>query len=120
MVEGPLSDVLHFSPNNKPRLPLHLSNLIDTAVFRNETTKTNLQEFHRQLKEKGITPSMTVLCKEKDIIILGTALLDKHAQYLFTIDSDETKLLYILKHQTSREFPFTLKMPMASLYLTLK
>ncbi|MCG7407216.1 Ger(x)C family spore germination protein [Paenibacillus sp. ACRRX] len=111
-VDGPVSDIINFKPKDKPRLPFHLSKLIDTALKRNDTTRTTIQDFHRQIHEKGITPSLTALRKEKDIVLLGTALLDRQAAFQMNITPGETRLLYILENKTRGEFPYTLIMPM--------
>ncbi|WP_036697002.1 Ger(x)C family spore germination protein [Paenibacillus taiwanensis] len=111
-VDGPVSEIINFKPKDKPRLPFHLSKLIDTALKRNDTTRTTIQDFHRQLHEKGNTPSLTAMRKEKDIILLGTALLNQQAGFVMNVTPGETKLLYILENKTRGEFPYTLIMPM--------
>ncbi|MBG9793989.1 spore gernimation protein [Paenibacillus dendritiformis] len=110
--DGALSDLIQFSVEDKPRLPLHLSNLLDTGLLRNETTKTTVQEFHRHIHERGITPSITGMRKEEGLALTGTALLDKSSRFKMMADSDETKLIYILRNKTKGEFPFTLRLPM--------
>ncbi|GIN99369.1 germination protein [Brevibacillus halotolerans] len=112
--DGSIDEIMRYRPKDKPRLPLYLSNLVETGLFRNETTKTTIQEFHRQLKEDGITPSITALRKEEEELVLtGTALLDKASRVKMLIDSDEGKLIYILRKKTRGEFPFTLHLPNA-------
>ncbi|RJG22729.1 Ger(x)C family spore germination protein [Paenibacillus thiaminolyticus] len=111
--DGDLSDLIQFSAKDKPRLPLHLSKLVDSGLLRNETTKTTVQEFHRHLHEKGMTPSITGLSKEDGLALTGTALLDKSSRFKMMANSDETKLIYILRNKTKGEFPFTLHLPMS-------
>ncbi|NKI24560.1 Ger(x)C family spore germination protein [Paenibacillus dendritiformis] len=111
--DGPIGDLIHFSAKDKPRLPLYLAKLVDTGLQRNETTKTTIQEFHRHLYEKGMTPSITGLRKDKGLALTGTALLDKSSKFKMMANSDETKLLYILRKKTRGEFPFTLHLPLA-------
>ncbi|MDG0874861.1 Ger(x)C family spore germination protein [Paenibacillus thiaminolyticus] len=111
--DGNLNDLIHFSAKDKPRLPLHLSKLVDTGLLRNETTKTTVQEFHRHLHEKGMTPSITGLRKEEGLALTGTALLDKSSRFKMMANSDETKLIYILRNKTKGEFPITLHLPMS-------
>lgn len=50
---------------DKPRLPLYLTKLVDTASLRNITVKTNLQELHEQIADKGLTANMTEMKKRK-------------------------------------------------------
>ncbi|WPS85791.1 Ger(x)C family spore germination protein [Brevibacillus halotolerans] len=111
--DGSIDEIMRYTPKDKPRLPLYLSNLVETGLFRNETTKTTIQEFHRQLKDDGITPSITALRKEQELLLAGTALLDKASRVKMLVDSDEGKLIYILRKKTRGEFPFTLHLPNA-------
>ncbi|MGG3840342.1 Ger(x)C family spore germination protein [Paenibacillus thiaminolyticus] len=111
--DGPISDLIRYSAKDKPRLPLYLSKLVDTGLQRNETTKTTIQEFHRHLHEKGLTPSITALRKDEELALTGTALLDKSSRFKMLANSDETKLIYILRNKTKGEFPFTLRLPMS-------
>ncbi|WP_148277790.1 Ger(x)C family spore germination protein [Paenibacillus popilliae] len=112
--DGAVRDLIQFSPKDKPRLPLYLSRLVETGLFRNETTKTIIQEFHRHLHEKGMTPSITSLRKDKELALTGTALLDKSSRFKMLANSDETKLINILRKKTRGEFPFTLQLPMSA------
>lgn len=66
-VDGPVSDVIYYNPKDKPRLPLYLTKLVDTASLRNITVKTNLQELHEQIADKGLTANMTEMKKRKNI-----------------------------------------------------
>ncbi|MDN3019125.1 Ger(x)C family spore germination protein [Paenibacillus sp. BSR1-1] len=113
-VDGPVSDVIFFRPKDKPRLPLYLANLVDTAYRRNVTIKTTLQEFHEQTTEKGITASITEMKKDHKIMLTGTALLDEQSKYKLSITPNENKLLRILQHKTKGDFPFTISVPMES------
>lgn len=111
-VEGPVSDVLFFRPKDKPRLPLYLANLIDTAARRNLTVKTILQEFHEQTIEKGMTASISEMKKNSKIMLTGTALLDEKGLYKLTINPHENKLLRILQNKKRGDFPFTISVPL--------
>lgn len=62
-VDGPVSDVIFYNPKDKPRLPLYLTKLVDTASLRNITVKTNLQELHEQMADKGVTANITEMKK---------------------------------------------------------
>ncbi|BBH23567.1 germination protein [Paenibacillus baekrokdamisoli] len=111
LVDGPVSDVAKFRPIDKPRLPLYVSKLIDTAHERNVTVITSLQELHRQFTDKGLSPSLTELKKDGEIKVTGTALLDRFGKYKLSINADETRLLRLLQHQTDGEFTFTILLP---------
>ncbi|MEH7375396.1 Ger(x)C family spore germination protein [Neobacillus drentensis] len=113
-VDGPVSDVIFFRPKDKPRLPLYLANLVDTAYRRNVTVKTTIQEFHEQTTEKGMTASITEMKKDHKIMLTGTALLDEQSRYKLSIKPHENKLLRILQHKTKGDFPFTISVPLES------
>jgi Ger(x)C family germination protein len=113
-VEGPVSDVIFYKPKDKARLPVYLTKLIDTSYTRNITVKTNLQEFHNQIMEKGITPSITALKKNDKLSLKGSVLLDEKDRYKLKISPNENKLLRILQHKTKGEFPFTVVLPSES------
>jgi Ger(x)C family germination protein len=109
-VDGPLSDVFFYNPKDKPRLMLHIKKLIDTANRRNITVFTTLLELHRQMYEKGETPSITLLKKSKEIEVIGTALLDKKGEYKTLISFEENTLLFILKNKKNH-LSLTVKIP---------
>lgn len=111
IVDGSIADLIKSTPKDKPRLPIYLLSLIDTAHARNLTVKTSLQELHRQFTEKGMSPSISTLKKEGEIKVTGTTLLDHSGKYVMDINSDQTKLLRILQHETSGVFPFTIRLP---------
>lgn len=62
-VDGPVSDVIFYSPKDKPRLPIYLTKLVDTASLRNITVKTTLQELYEQRADKGVTANITEVKK---------------------------------------------------------
>ncbi|ALL11878.1 spore gernimation protein [Bacillus thuringiensis] len=97
VVDGPVSEVMYFSPKNKPRISLLLKSLIISAKLRGITVGTSLQEFHRQLFEKGITPTVTSIKKNKKIFLTGSTLLTKNGLYKTSLNTKETSLLQILQ-----------------------
>lgn len=109
MVDGPAYEVVQFAPKDKPRLPLYLTKLIDTANRRNINVKTTLQDLRRQTYEKGMTASVTELRKDGRLLVTGTALLDEEGKYVLSLDPDENKLLRLLQNQPKGEFGFTFK-----------
>lgn len=111
MVDGPVADVIKFKPKDKPRLPIYLTKLIDTAHLRNITVATTVQELRRQFAEKGLTPSISELKKDGQIILTGSALLAQSGKYKLSLNSDETQLLRIMQHETSGEFTFSIHVP---------
>ncbi|MFJ8238146.1 Ger(x)C family spore germination protein [Bacillus tropicus] len=106
-VDGPVSDVIFYSPKNKPRLPIYLTKLVDTAFLRNITVKTTLQELYEQKADKGLTANITEVKKKNKIWVTGTALLDEKGKYKLTLKPDENKLLRILQQGTAGDLSFT-------------
>ncbi|PEC22813.1 Ger(x)C family spore germination protein [Bacillus cereus] len=113
-VDGPVSDVIFHSPKEKPRLPIYLTKLVDTAALRNITVKTTLQELHEQRADKGVTANITEVKKKNKIWVTGTALLDEKGRYKLTLKPDENKLLRILQQGTTGEFSFTMPIKLKS------
>lgn len=111
MVDGTAYDIISYLPKNKPRLPLYMTKLINSVYHSNLTVKTTLQELRRQMFEKGMTASITQIEKKEDLLITGTALLDKRGKHVLSISSEENKLLRILQDETQGEFTFTLTHP---------
>lgn len=110
--DGPVHDLFHFKPKDKPRLSMHLTQLIDTANFRNLTVKTRAQELHRQMYEKGITPTLTEVKKEKAVMIMGTALLSKTGTYQTLIGVRENILMQMLIYEKRGEISLTTPVPL--------
>jgi Ger(x)C family germination protein len=107
MVDGPVEDVIRHKPEDKPRLPLYLTKLIDTAHRKNVTVRTMLLDFWNQDVEKGKTACVTELRKESRLLITGTALLDEKGKYRLSIGPEETMLLRMLQNERKGEFSFT-------------
>jgi len=110
-VDGPVAEIINFYPKDKPRLPLHMVKLIDTSVRRNLTVKTTLQELQRQMTDKGMTPYMTELKKEKEIKLTGTALLDEQGKYVARLGPKENMFLRILQGYDKGEMAISVTIP---------
>jgi Ger(x)C family germination protein len=113
VVDGPVSDVIFYEPEDKPQLPLHLKAVIDKNNERTRTVNSTLQVLHRQMYEKGMTPSISEIKKEKDIELVGVSLLDENGKYVDTLSIQDSSLLLILKDEQKQEL--TLTIPMTSL-----
>lgn len=104
LVDGEVSEVFHYKPNDKPRLPIYMRTLVDTANRRNITVSTNVQEFRRQLKDRGITPAITqIKMNKKQVEITGTSLLTKHGHLAASLSLQESAMLLALKEQVRDE-----------------
>lgn len=109
--DGPLAELFAFEPIDKPRLPLHLTKLIDTANQRNLTVKTRVQEFHRQMVEKGETAVLTEIKLDRAVKIMGTALLRHDGTYAGLLESRDTMLLQMFLHERAGETSMTIPLP---------
>ncbi|MCD9025350.1 Ger(x)C family spore germination protein [Cohnella silvisoli] len=114
LVNGKVSDIIRYSPQDKPRLPIYLAELLRTAHMRNITVNTTIQLLHRQMFEKGMTPSISDLRKDGNLKVMGTALLKEDGRYALTLDPVENKLFSILNPRRGGEFPFTVTIPSQS------
>ncbi|TXK81463.1 hypothetical protein [Paenibacillus sp. N3.4] len=102
--DGPLSEIMYLNPKDQPSLPLLLRGMIDTKSARSETVKTTTQELHRQMSEKGVTPSIAKINLEnKQIKLNGTVLLDHKGKYVLSLKTAETVLLCILQNQVKSQ-----------------
>ncbi|WP_377888942.1 Ger(x)C family spore germination protein [Alkalihalobacillus sp. R86527] len=109
MVDGPVQEIMEFTPKDKPRIAVYLSDLIDTTHLRENAVLTTLQAYHYANFEKGITPAITeVLFKGKEIQVQGTALLDKKGKYVFSIGHFDSSLLQMLKKDVKEPIPISL------------
>jgi len=113
VVDGPVSDVISYEPEDKPQLPVHLKEVIDKNNERSRTVLTTLQVLHRQMYEKGITPSISEIKKGKNVELIGVSLLDKKGKYVDTLSIQESSLLLVLKDEQQQEL--TLSIPLKSL-----
>ncbi|WP_232697296.1 Ger(x)C family spore germination protein [Brevibacillus daliensis] len=108
MVDGPVKDVIKFAPENRPRLPIYLTKLIDAAYLRNLTQRVTLLEFQWQMIEPGITPYITEIMLDKQGIKLkGIALLNNHGKYVNSLDLNESVMLSMLMRKKQGTYSLT-------------
>lgn len=113
MVDGPVSDIILYEPEDKPQLPLHLKEAIDKNIERTRTVIATVQMLHRQMYEKGMTPIISKIKKDKDIELVGVSLLDENGRYVDSLGIEDTSLLLILKDEQKKEL--TLSIPIKAL-----
>ncbi|KPV60829.1 hypothetical protein QJ48_03405 [Paenibacillus sp. A3] len=111
LVNGRVSDVIHHYPKDKPRLSLHLTRLLDKNNRRNFTVRTTIQKLIDQKYEKGMTISISELKFNKELEVMGTALLDNKGKYKGSLNQQESSLLLILQRRTVDEVPFNIHLP---------
>lgn len=103
-VDGPVSEIIFFRSDDKPMLPLFLNGLIETKSEHSETVKADLQDLHHQMFEKGMTPVLSEIKLNKDIILEGTTLLDHKGVYAASLDKDETMFLSMLQKKSDTAY----------------
>jgi len=108
VVDGPVAEITHFHPEDKPPLPMLLVKLITSTAQKNATLDTTLQEFHRQMYDKSMTPSLPLLRKDRDLIAMGAALLNEQGKYVTSLNLQETILLRILQRDISHIASYTM------------
>ncbi|GAA3407457.1 Ger(x)C family spore germination protein [Paenibacillus hodogayensis] len=109
---GPLSEIIYLDTKGQPMLPLLLREIVDTKSVRSETVKTTLQDMHRQLWEKGITPYISqVAVVNGEVMLQGMALLDHQGKYAAALDARETILLRMLQNEVKRPVSLTIAVP---------
>ncbi|WP_163859355.1 Ger(x)C family spore germination protein [Paenibacillus elgii] len=111
LVNGPVSDVIHHYPKDKPRLSLHLTRLLDKNNRRNFTVRTTIQKLIDQKYEKGMTISISELKLSEEFEVTGTALLDNKGKYKGSLNQQESSSLLILQRRTAGEVPFNIHVP---------
>jgi len=103
MVDGSVEDVIFHKSKTKPQLSLFLNDLIDNNVKRTRNVKSMAHIFHREMYDKGITPVIPRLVKDKEIKLMGLALLNNKGKYVDKLSIEETSLLLLLRNQKDKE-----------------
>ncbi|MBN6188717.1 Ger(x)C family spore germination protein [Aneurinibacillus sp. BA2021] len=107
--DGPVHDVISLEPTDKPRLSIHLTHLIDTAARRHITPKVTLRQFYYMVYEKGMTPFVSEIRREKkEVRVTGTALLDKNGYYRTSLNLRESMLLDLLRSSKHGSYSLTI------------
>ena len=101
VVNGPVSDVIYYQADGKPPLTMLLSKIISSSSKKNATLDTTLQEFHRQMYDQAMTPALSQIHKNKDILAEGAALLNEQGKYVTSLTLQETMLLRVLQRDLS-------------------
>lgn len=111
-VEGSVEEIINFAPADKRRLSMHIAKLLDTAHMRSLVQVTTLFDLHRHMYEKGITPYLTSLRKDKDIVAAeGTLFLSEKGKYAYTINNSENQLLQMLQNEKNGSLSITVMLP---------
>ena len=107
-VDGPVSEVIFHQPEEKPQLSLHLKAVIDKNYDRTRAVKGTLQELHREIYEKAMTPFISEVKKGKNLELTGISLLDNKGKYAQFLDMPESTLLLMLQNKKRHEVTMTI------------
>ena len=107
-VDGPVSEVISYHPEEKPQLSLHLKAVIDKNYDRTRAVKGALQELHREIYEKAMTPFNSEVKKGKNLELTGISLLDNKGKYADFLDMPESTLLLMLQNKKKHEVTMTI------------
>lgn len=111
-VKESVSSILNSHFKDKPMLPEYLTDIIDVNKQYNRTSYTTIQEFHRQLFNKGITPTISEIKKgEKDLVMTGSALLTNQGFYKMSLNRQESAFLLMLQNKATMPVSLTIRMP---------
>lgn len=111
-VDGPIEPIVKSETNEIWRLSQYLSTLVESNYEKGLTALTTIQDFHRQMFDKGTTAYIAEIKKEKEIMVKGIALLDKHAKYLTSLTLMESHMLNLLQAEEKKQV--TLTVPIGS------
>ncbi|NMF01573.1 Ger(x)C family spore germination protein, partial [Aneurinibacillus aneurinilyticus] len=72
-VKGPVSSIMESNFVDKPALPLYLTQLLDVEKRYNGTISTTIQKLHTYMFDKGITPAISEMKKDKKgLVVTGS------------------------------------------------
>ncbi|MDR7077085.1 Ger(x)C family germination protein [Neobacillus niacini] len=107
-VNGPVTEVISHQPKEIPQLSLHLKAVIDKNYDRTRAVKGTLQELHREMRDKAMTPFIWEVKKGKKLELTGISLLDKKGKYAQFLNMRESSLLLMLQNKKRKEVTFTI------------
>src|SRR6478609_2734475 len=107
-IDGPISNIMNTVTENQPINSMAVKSIIDTSYLRGETVKVTLQELHRQMFDKGLTPSISSISTSNDIVLTGSTLLDEKGKYSIELNKLESCLLLMLQ---GKKLDYSLDIP---------
>jgi Ger(x)C family germination protein len=111
VVDGPVRDVIYADVKEKGRLGVVVRDILDTAHENGTAVLTDLLQFHRQMLDKRITPSLAEMSvNDGEIAVTGTALLDQNGKYVTSLNREETALLLLLQQDLTHPIPLTFRL----------
>lgn len=114
-VKGSMSDLVNSNFPDKSILPRYITDSLQNSSKLNQGIETTLQEFHTLLYDKGITPAIIEVKKDKNgIVVLGTALLDKTGRQQLSLNRRENLYLLMLQRKANTPISYTISVPTAT------
>ncbi|WP_010676819.1 Ger(x)C family spore germination protein [Bacillus timonensis] len=107
VVEGNVSDVINYEPKSNAYLVMYLKNVIDKNHKRTRTAKGTLQLLHSEIYDKGVTPALSHVKKDKRVEVTGTVLLNDRGKYVDSLDLSESTLFLFLKNNQKHPISYT-------------
>lgn len=112
MVDGAIKDVMYSNMSDKGTLSNVIKQLVESSYKSRITVQSSLQQFHQQMKDKGMTPTLTEMKVEKsELVISGTVLLHKDGTYAASLNHQESSLLLLLQRNVNNPLPLTFHLP---------
>lgn len=112
VVDGTIKEVMYTNMSDKGIISNVIKQLLDSSYKSRVTVQTSLQQFHQQMKDKGMTPTLTEMKVEKnDLVISGTVLLHKDGTYATSLNHQESSLLLLLQRNVNNPLPLTFHLP---------
>jgi Ger(x)C family germination protein len=108
VVEDPVSKIMNAAVEGQAINSMSVKSIVDTSNLRGETVKVTLQELHRQMFDKGLTPSLSNINVGKAIVLTGSTLLDEKGKYSTKLNKSESGLLLMLQ---GKQQDYTINIP---------
>lgn len=108
VVDGTVKDVMYTNMSDKGRIATVIKDLVESTYKSRVAVQTSLQQFHQQIKDKGMTPALTEMKPVKnELVISGTVLLHKDGTYATSLNHQESSLLILLQGNAKNSIPLT-------------
>ncbi|MBD1370766.1 Ger(x)C family spore germination protein [Hazenella sp. IB182357] len=112
VVDGDVDQFLGADMKDKGRIGIVIPDIMRTTHRVGGTVDTLLLDYHRQMMDKRVTPSMSEMTKmEDELIVTGTALLNREGLYAQSINRRESSLLLMLQRQTNNPLSLDFRLP---------
>ena len=99
---------MYTNMSDNGRIAAVIKDLVESTYKSRVAVQTSLQQFHQQIKDKGMTPALTEMKPVKnELVVSGTVLLHKDGTYATSLNLQESSLLIVLQGNTKKSIPLT-------------